>query len=298
MVLAHTSGWPLALLAGAIPAWLYLHGVTLLERRVRRRWSRWRAVSFLAGCSVLALALSPGLDRWAGESLSGHMVQHLLLAMLAPILLVLAAPMTLLLGAVGETRRRRIRGLLRAGPLRVATSVAVATALHIGALYALYLTPLFALTTTSDAVHHLVHLHFVVAGYLFAWAVAGPDPAPGRPGIGWRSTVLVIAGGTHAFLSKLLYSRAPRWPSGASFPASEVELAARWMYYGGHLADLVLATALFTAWYRRRPRIRAARPVHGDWTRLRSGVGSLAVAEVFTASPGDGRPPPRRDRST
>lgn len=103
-------------------------------------------------------------------------------------------------------------------------------------------------------------LHFLLAGYVFASAVAGPDPAPRRPGMADRLAVLVVAGGCHAFLAKLLYSRAPVLPVGGGHGAAGVEAAARLMYYGGHVADLLLIVALFAAWYRRAGRGFAREP--------------------------------------
>jgi putative membrane protein len=99
-----------------------------------------------------------------------------------------------------------------------------------------------------------VHVHFLAAGYLFAWAIAGPDPAPRRPGIGTRTAVLVLAAGAHSYLGKLLYARAGELPHGAGHGASEMEVAAQWMYYGGDLAELLLAAALFATWYRHAGR--------------------------------------------
>ena len=87
-------------------------------------------------------------------------------------------------------------------------------------------------------------MYFLLAGYVFAWAVAGPDPAPRRPGMGLRIAMVVAAGGAHSLLAKLLYSRAPALPSGGGHSTVEMELASQWMYYGGHLADLMLLTAL------------------------------------------------------
>src|SRR5690606_42144753 len=59
----------------------------------------------------------------------------------------------------------------------------VALVLTIGGMAVLYFTPLYVATTTRPGLHLFVHLHFVVAGYLFAWVVAGPDPAPDRPSV-------------------------------------------------------------------------------------------------------------------
>jgi putative membrane protein len=69
-----------------------------------------------------------------------------------------------------------------------------------------------------------------------------------------RIAVVIAAGGAHDFLAQLLYSRAQRLPLGSGHGAVEVELAAQAMYYGGHLADVALLTALFAAWYRRTGR--------------------------------------------
>jgi putative membrane protein len=240
------------------PAALYLAGVGRL-RRSRRTWSDLRTASFGLGLILVAAALSPPVEAVAADA-RGHMVQHLLLGMYAPIALVLGAPMTLLLAALPVPARRPVAVVLRSRPLHVLSHVTTAAALSVGALYLLYLTPLYTLSTRSEFVHHLLHLHFVLAGYLFAWAVAGPDPAPRRPGKGVRIAVVVAAGGAHGFLAKLLFSRAPTLPPGSGHDATEIELAAQWMYYGGHVTDLLLLTALFAAWYRRAGRAAVLAP--------------------------------------
>lgn len=53
-----------------------------------------------------------------------------------------------------------------------------ALVLNLGGLVALYFTPLYAVPAREPGLHNLVHLHFVASGYLFAWVIAGPDPAP------------------------------------------------------------------------------------------------------------------------
>jgi putative membrane protein len=119
-----------------------------------------------------------------------------------------------------------------------------------GGLYVLHLTPLYGITTTNALAHHVVNLHFLLAGCLFTWSIAGPDPAPRRPTITTRALVLVAAGAAHAYLAKLLYARAPAPPPHGP---DQVRAAAQLMYYGGDLAELALAVALFAIWYRRIP---------------------------------------------
>ncbi|MBB4911490.1 cytochrome c oxidase assembly protein [Actinophytocola algeriensis] len=97
---------------------------------------------------------------------------------------------------------------------------------------------------------------------MFTWSIAGPDSAPRRPGMPTRVVALVLAVAAHSVLAKVLYARAPEGPDGEA-----VREAAQLMYYGGDLAELALAAALFAIWYRRR--------AHAPWTtRLREPVSS------------------------
>ncbi|MGB3852135.1 MAG: cytochrome c oxidase assembly protein, partial [Tunicatimonas sp.] len=100
--------------------------------------------------------------------------------------------------------------------------------------------------------HHLVHLHFLAAGCLFTWAIAGPDPAPHRSSFALRLGVLFVNVATHGYLSKLMY--AYRWPRGTHHALAEIQDAAQWMYYGGDVAEALLAVALFSGWYQTRAR--------------------------------------------
>ena len=205
----------------------------VLARRQARRhgsWSGWRTVSFVTGAGLLGMALVPALSPFPAGDFRGHMLQHLLIGMYAPLLLVMGAPATLLLRTLPPRHGRVLGRLLHVAPLRVVTHPVTALVLN------------------------LVHLHFLVAGYLFAHAIAGPDPAPRRPSVTARLVVLGVAVTGHAVLSQLLYAGAL-----VQVPVSAVELrgAGELMYYGGDIAELLLALAMLTTW--RRPRAAARR---------------------------------------
>lgn len=253
---AASIGWivvlpPLLLGAG----WL---GMAAGQRQRGRPWSAWRSVAFLSGAALIAVALLPPVMERAHHDLRWHMVQHLAIGMFAPLGLVLAAPLTLLLRSVPVGAGRAIAALLRTRPVHALSHPATALVLNIGGMYALYLTPLFAWSLRHPAVHGLVLVHFLGAGALFTWAVAGPDVAPRRPGIAARTVVLVVSLGLHAALGKLMYAHL--LPSGTSYPAGQLRESAMLMYYGGDIAELLLAVALFGGWYgqRQRRRLRAA----------------------------------------
>lgn len=249
------GGWALPVVLVSVTVACYLTGVRRHRARRTVRWSRWRTSSWAAGAAMVGLASSPVAEAAARQP-SGHMVQHVVLGMIAPLALVLGAPLRLVLATANPAVGRRISRLLRARPVHVVTHPVAAAVLAVGGMFVLYLTPLYAVSAGNAAVHHAVHLHFVVSGYLFSWSIVGPDPAPDRPGLRTRVLVLVLAAAAHSFLAKLLHARAAELPPEHPHTVVEMEQAAQWMYYGGDLAEVLLATALFASWYRLDGRKR------------------------------------------
>ncbi|MEU7798453.1 cytochrome c oxidase assembly protein [Micromonospora arborensis] len=250
---ADGPGWlpvlPVALLAG---------GYLLASVRDPRGWDHRRTAAWLVGCALLAVAVGP-LAQLPGDP-RGHMAQHLLLGMLAPLGLVLGAPVTLLLRVAPARTRRLVGRMLRARPLHLIAHPVTAALLSTGGLALVLLTPLYAAAERQPVLHHALHLHYLAAGYLFAWSLAGPDPAPRRPGLAVRVGALLGAAAGHSVLAKYLYARAGALPPGLTDPDPEAfRVAAQLMYYGGDLAELFLAVALFATWYNRATRRRPAR---------------------------------------
>lgn len=269
------GAWPLAVLVAAVLTAPYAAGVARYRARMPRAWSARRTASWCAGALLVGVALSPVLGAVPDPAVR-HMVQHLLLGMLAPLGLVLAAPVTLLLGAAGPRGRRGVAALLRARAVRAVTHPVTAALLHVGGLLTLYLTPLYARAAADPVVHALVLAHFLLAGCLFAWAVASTDPAPHRPGVGTRLVVLVAAAGVHGALAKYLYAHADRLPPGGGHTAAQVETAALWMSYGGDVAEVLLAVALLAGWYGARRRADARRDRRHVVLPPRAGARTLA----------------------
>src|SRR5437899_4381634 len=85
---------PLSVLL-VLAAGLYLYGV----HRLRVRGDRWpvsRTLLFLVpGLGCVAFVTVSGLEAYDTTLLSVHMVQHMVLTMVAPIFLALGAPVTL-----------------------------------------------------------------------------------------------------------------------------------------------------------------------------------------------------------
>jgi putative membrane protein len=244
---------PLVLMVAA-----YLVGVRRLVRR-GDRWPLARSVSATAGLVALGAALLPPVSTHA-DVFAVHVVGHLLLAMLAPLLLALSAPITLLLRTAAVPARRRILAVVHSRAARVLTWAPVVLVLEVGGMYAFYLTPLFGLAHESGWIYLLVHVHMVLAGWLFSAVVAGRDPLPRRPGLTGALGLLLIAGAAHGILAKLMYAH--DLPATAGTPA-QVQLGAQVMFSGGDLVELATAAAVMTAWYARTGRAQrreAVRP--------------------------------------
>ncbi|MFI7034710.1 cytochrome c oxidase assembly protein [Microbispora rosea] len=263
---AHSAGSPgvpapvLALIVLTVLI-AYLH----LVRRARRRnpvagWSRWRAACFATGLALSAVALLPPVATFAHTDFRGHMLQHLLIGMYAPLALVLGAPVTLLLRTLPVAGARRLSAVVHSRAGRLPAHPATALLLSTGSLVVLYFTPLYDAVTARPAGHWLLHAHFLLSGCLFAHVIAGPDPAPARPGVRARLVYLGCAIFVHAVVAQLMYGGF--WVD-VHAPIAEVRGGAEIMYYGGDIAELLLAAALVSTW---RPE-RRSRPVAGRAVR-------------------------------
>ncbi len=251
---------PLLLPAAMLVA--YLYGAHL-QRHSRRGWSNWKVLAFVSGVVVLGAALLPPLAGHAHHSLHAHMLQHLLIGMVAPLGLVLGAPVSLACRSLPVKQARWLTALLGSRPVRFLCYPVSALLLNTGAMYVLYMTPLYAASLHSPALHYLMLWHFLLAGCLFTWVVAGVDPAPRRPRMRSRLLLLFCSIAAHAYLGKLMYIHL--LPANTGHSQAEIESAAMLMYYGGDLAELLLLIALFAGWYLRRPgpSILAARHAVG-----------------------------------
>ncbi len=92
-VLLSWSVPPAATFALALTAMLYLRGWLLMRRAGVPFIPLWRAASFLLGNVSLWVALASPLDTFSGFILTAHMLQHIVLMMIAPPLILLGAPL-------------------------------------------------------------------------------------------------------------------------------------------------------------------------------------------------------------
>jgi cytochrome c oxidase assembly factor CtaG len=165
------SGWtiaPIVLLALAAYT-----GIYVWRWRVSRAEGGPRAapvsklVLWVTGIACLFIALVSPVDRLGEQLASLHMVQHLLIADLAPICLTLALTKHIL-----RPVTRRIQRLEKAaGPFGHPAFGVVA---YVGAMWLWHVPAMYEAALRHGFVHVLEHLTFAAAGLLYWWHLLSP----------------------------------------------------------------------------------------------------------------------------
>ncbi len=172
--------------------------------------SRGRLACFGAGLAAIIVAVDGPPDVLSGSSLTAHMVQHLLLQLVAAPLLLLGAPLGLLLRADPPWLSRRVLvRLLRSRPVSVLAHPVTALGVFAFVLVGSHLSPLYNLALEHDWLHELEHITFLVTALLFWWPAIGADPAPHRLSHPVRLLYLFLAMPVMAYLG-LAIANSPR----------------------------------------------------------------------------------------
>ena len=169
----------IAVVLGAAAIAAYLWGVTQYDRRFpQRRYSVLRITGFVCGAALLTAALAPPFDRAADASFAAHMIQHIILWLVAPPLMLLGAPLLLLVTVppVGAVRRMTAFANSHAG--RALFSPLTAWLAFVFVLWAAHFSPLYESALTYPLVHAFEHALFLFVAFLFWGAVVQAGYAP------------------------------------------------------------------------------------------------------------------------
>lgn len=254
--------WPALVLL--IVAAAYVVGVYRLSAR-GHHWPVVRTLFFFAGLGTIAVATLSGLAAYDDVLFSAHMVQHMLLIMLAPIFLALGAPLTLALRTFPVPWRRALVAVLHSRVARVVAFPLVGFAFFSLSSYALYFTGWYEATLRSDLLHDLVHVHFLAVGCLFFWPLIGLDPVPGRIAYPFRALLMFLSLPFHAILG-LTIMQTRRVIAGDFYrhAAPHVDhladqyLGGALLWASGDLVALLMLGVLVVQWIRASER-EAAR---------------------------------------
>ena len=144
---------------------LYQHGAlgSIWRRGLIRSY---QILAFLGGLVTLATALLSPLDTRAEISFSAHMIQHILLTMLAPPLLLFGIPSPIARAALFRPWLRSLLGRL--------TDPFVAFTIFYLNLYVWHVPDVYDFALQNEFAHALQHTLFFYTAMLFWWRIIDP----------------------------------------------------------------------------------------------------------------------------
>jgi putative membrane protein len=248
---------------------LYALGVGPLRRRFG--WAPavpWRNVVFFAASMALLLASLNGPIHHLSDFFlfTGHMVQHMLIAIVFPLLLLLGMPGWLL------------RPLVRPRPVFAAASVLtrplVAFVLYNTALVIWHIPGVYELALRHHDIHIFQHMSLIVLGVLAMWPFLSPLPElPRIPYVMqlvylfFMQVPMFTIGAFVTLSDEVLYpfyEAAPRVIAGFDALADQ-RLGGLVMWLPGHLIYWIPMAIIFANWWAAQaddasgmPRMKAA----------------------------------------
>ncbi|MCA9868230.1 MAG: cytochrome c oxidase assembly protein [Anaerolineales bacterium] len=165
--------------------WRKLRRISGSARGARSLGAAWRPVAYISGLLVIGLALMSPIDVLGQQLFFMHMIQHLLLIMVAPVLLLLPNPMPFLLWGLPARARLAAGSALNlvlhkqstiGRLLRRATSPAIVWFSMIVFIIGWHDPNTYDAALQNELVHDLEHVTMFVAGMLFWWTVIGAGP--------------------------------------------------------------------------------------------------------------------------
>jgi cytochrome c oxidase assembly factor CtaG len=210
---------------------------------------------FLLGTLALALALVSPLDFIADHYLfSAHMIQHMLLVVVAPPLWLLGTPGWLLAPLF---RRESVRQITRI----IANPIVAFLLLNVD-LYLWHIPPLYSAALTNEALHIVEHLTFIALGVLFWWVVLSPVEEASRVSRGVAILYLFLACQPMVLLGALLtfapapvyltYVAAPRITPLS--PLVDQQLGGLIMWLPSNIPYLLAISVFFFQWVAEQDR--------------------------------------------
>ena len=246
----HLNQWTISLVPNLLLL-VFAAGYLWAQRHVP--WPRARTACFVLGLVVTFIAVESVIGVFDHTYFSVHMVQHLLLIMVAGPLFALGAPLELLYQVLNERGRAILDG-------RVVTTLLhplVAFGLYLVFIPLTHLTSFFNLMLLHETLHDLEHLGFLFVGYLFFRIAFGREHGVSlHPGLRLVFVMAAVPVDTFTGLALVSTTKNPfpayrhLAPSGSS-PASilnDLHLGGVIMWIGGDVLMLLACIPITVIW--------------------------------------------------
>ena len=281
-VLGHGTDAAAPTFPGVLASWSFdpvavagIGGVALVYGWAVRRVNRahpgnphpaFRSWLFGAGLVAIGVALLSPIEAYEGQLFSVHMVQHLLLELVAAPLLLAAAPITLALRVSSPGVRRRLLTILGSRIVHVLSFPVIAWLLFAAVNWGWHFSVFYDQALEHQLLHYFQHVTFLGAALLFWWPAIGADPSPWRLAHPVRLLYLFLAMPQNSFLGVALLSAStvlyPHYVTNARTwgptPLEDQQMGGMLMWVGGDLAFLAGMALVVVMWMRHEDR-RTAR---------------------------------------
>ncbi len=253
---------------------VYTRGWLRLRRRSTRAVSHWQIALYWVALGVIIAAVISPIDALAATNLSMHMVQHLLLLMIAPLVFLLANPLAGFLWGLPVKWRKPFCRLL--SPLSLfrrllwaLTLLPVAWIVYVVNLWAWHHPSLYQLALRSEWAHDVEHLMYFFAALLFWWPVVNPAPRlHGEISYGFRIIYLIAATLQNTLLgvaislpNKVLYPFYEAMPRlTALSPINDQALGGGIMWVSGHMYLIPILFLVARLFMREEEELKAHSP--------------------------------------
>lgn len=152
-----------------------------------------RVVCFVAGVVLLVVTVSSAVDRYAMSVFWVHMIEHLMLIMVAPVLLVLGHPLTVVRDGLPRSARERFETVLRSGPVSVVTHPVTALLFYSAVIVGTHLTSFMDQMAMHPRLMTLEQVLYVGSGWLLFLTLIGNEPIRWRLPYLLRIVLLLLA---------------------------------------------------------------------------------------------------------
>ena len=252
--------------------------VVAYERGVRQgSGAGGRRAAFHVAMAAILVALVSPVDAMAGTLVSAHMVQHVLLILVAAPLLAVSAPAASLLRGTPPAVRTSARDLRRAfgldvDRLRSVRSPVARWLLYVVTLWIWHASVVYGAAVDNEWLHVVEHVTFLGSAFLIWSVILGPARTRMPRGLGFLAVFTLGLQGI--FLSALLtFARTPWYadhlaaPDGWGLdPLADQQLAGVLMWIPAGFIHAGIALYLLLAWMRESDGHddRVVEPATGD----------------------------------
>lgn len=217
---------------------------------------------YYSGLATIALALLSPISALGAIFFFFHMIEHLLLLLVAPPLLWLGAPLLPVLWGLPREARRTVGRLVVNGRplrrlLRSLTSPAIALTLYLLATAIWHVPSLYDVAEGASVLHAVEHASFLVTALLFWWPVV--QTGGGRRRLGYAAAILYLFAPTiecTAIGALLTFANAPVYAYYARMPhlwgisaLADQQIGALIMWIPGSLLFFAAMGILFFRWF-------------------------------------------------